>query len=66
MPNQTPVSRYFLIGIAVAMFCSAVPVADSWFSGLLENWRDRTPALERSVRFMDGMPSRVRPLSPLR
>lgn len=66
MPNQTPVSRYLLIGIAVAMICSAVPVADTWFTGLVENWRARTPAFERSVRIMEEMPVRVRPLSPLR
>lgn len=66
MPNQTPVSRYLLIGIAVAMVCSALPVADSWFSGWIERWTVRSSQLERSVRIIDEMPVRVRPLSPLR
>ena len=66
MPHQTPVSRYLLIGIAVAMFCSAIPVADSWFAGWLEGWSIQTPAPERSVGILDEMPVRVRPLSPLR
>ncbi len=66
MPNQTPVSRYLLIGIAVAMFCSAIPVADTWFTGWLERFSLRTPVFERSVRVLDDMPVRVRPLTPFR
>jgi len=56
MPNQTPVSRYVLIGIAAAMLCSAVPEAGSWFDGWMEGWTAPQFKFQRSVG----------PLSPLR
>jgi len=51
MPNQTPVSRYLLLGIAIIMFAAALPDTET----LLRKVRElKQPGSQRAV-YVDGV-----------
>ncbi len=56
MPQQTPLSRYLLLGFAALMFGAALPDAELWFHRV-QNRAWRAPVAERVV-LVDPMPFR--------
>ncbi|MBI2686838.1 MAG: hypothetical protein HYX27_11025 [Acidobacteria bacterium] len=58
MPNHAPLSRYLLIGIAVLMFCAALPDAELLLMQARQWTKQRTERRVERITVIDPAPFR--------